>query len=63
MSDSSAALWAFVGWSLTVGVLGVMFGAVSENHRWEDDLVDRADAVAAIRSRVLAERAEQVATK
>lgn len=46
-------------------VLAAVWGAGAkwEENRWESDLVDRPEAIAAIRSKVLAERAVKEATK
>lgn len=60
MSDSGEN---FMGFMLVVAVIVglTLFGRWSADVSWENDLVDNPAGIAAIRSRVLAERAEKQA--
>ena len=58
MSTSSSMIFAGAVFLWLAFGVGVLAGAFSESRSWERRLVDDPAQVAAIRSRVIAERAE-----
>jgi len=63
MNDCNDLFWGALFTMAISMLLGFAIGGAVEQRSWEDALVDRPNSIAAIRSRVLAERAEQRATK
>jgi len=63
VSDDSSGNRVSPIWIPFAFIIGFAFGEGCANGNWIATLVDNPNSIAAIRSRVIAERAEQVATK
>jgi len=63
MNNNNDLFWAAIFITAISMLLGFVVSVEVERRSWEDALVDRPKSIAAIRSRVLAVRAEQESLK